>query len=50
MTLPCPEDEETWYSYQGIALHWNYPLGVLYEIFVQDGELPWKIQVHFKVR
>ncbi|ORX82717.1 APG5-domain-containing protein [Anaeromyces robustus] len=40
--------DNIWYSYKDIPLKWHYPVGLLYDIYVNsDDLLPWEITVHF---
>jgi autophagy-related protein 5 len=42
------ERRETWFDYQGRPLKWQYPVGVLFDLFVTDQtKVPWHITVHF---
>lgn len=36
-----------WFDYQGLPLKWNLPLGVLYDLTVDDHSLPWSLTVHY---
>jgi len=35
-----------WFEYNGRALKWNHPIGVLYDSFASGDGLPWRIVVH----
>ncbi|XP_018333426.1 autophagy protein 5 [Agrilus planipennis] len=42
------QDQEMWLEYNGQALKWHYPIGVLFDLLVEsDSDLPWNIIVHF---
>uniref|UniRef100_A0A3B3SR57 Autophagy protein 5 n=1 Tax=Paramormyrops kingsleyae TaxID=1676925 RepID=A0A3B3SR57_9TELE len=44
-----PDDvEEMWFEYEGTALKWHYPIGLLYDLHASNTALPWSIFVHFK--
>lgn len=42
------KDDEIWFSYNGCALKWHFPVGLLYDILVTDDTLPMPVTVHFK--
>ena len=41
--------DEIWLEYEGQPLKWHYPVGLLYDLYAQDSQLPWNITVHFQV-
>ncbi|KAJ3077688.1 autophagy protein 5 [Quaeritorhiza haematococci] len=53
------DDKDIWYSFEGTALKWHYPLGLLYDLHTistrsrsrtdaSPPPTPWKITVHFR--
>lgn len=40
--------DEIWLSSEAVALKWQYPVGVLYDLYGRGGQLPWTVTVHFK--
>ncbi|XP_039289202.1 autophagy protein 5 [Nilaparvata lugens] len=42
------QDSEMWLDYNGLALKWHYPIGLLYDLNKADIELPWAVTVHFE--
>ncbi|XP_063244620.1 autophagy protein 5 isoform X2 [Bacillus rossius redtenbacheri] len=45
---PDKQEAEMWLDYNGQALKWHYPIGVLFDTYVQsNAQLPWNITVHF---
>lgn len=42
------KEEEIWFSYNGSAIKWHYPIGLLFDLLVTDDVLPWQVTVHFK--
>jgi len=40
------QSSEIWFEYQGRALKWNHPIGVLYDSFASTDGLPWRVVVH----
>jgi autophagy-related protein 5 len=40
--------DELWLDYQDKPLKWHLPVGVLFDMFSPNIELPWKITVHFQ--
>jgi len=55
---PTNRGHEMWFEYNGIALKWHYPVGLLFDLIVNDpkcrdeagfsyGGLPWVVNVHF---
>ncbi|XP_066558047.1 autophagy protein 5 isoform X2 [Amia ocellicauda] len=40
--------EEMWLEYEGTALKWHYPIGLLFDLHASNTSLPWSITVHFK--
>lgn len=45
---PDKIDAEMWLDFNGQPLKWHYPIGVLYDIYCPDNQLPWSITVHFE--
>lgn len=41
------DDAEMWLEFRGSPLKWNYPVGVLFDLFGSPTELPWEVTVHF---
>ncbi|CAG5135953.1 unnamed protein product [Candidula unifasciata] len=39
---------EMWLEYEGQPLRWHYPIGVLFDLYGHQSELPWKLTVHFQ--
>ncbi|XP_059165801.1 autophagy protein 5-like [Physella acuta] len=39
---------EMWLEYDGQPLKWHYPIGLLFDLYGNQNELPWKLTVHFK--
>uniref|UniRef100_A0A0A9Z9U2 Autophagy protein 5 n=1 Tax=Lygus hesperus TaxID=30085 RepID=A0A0A9Z9U2_LYGHE len=42
------QDNEMWLEHNGTALKWHYPIGVLFDLYKEDIQLPWSITVHFE--
>ncbi|KNC76667.1 hypothetical protein SARC_10845 [Sphaeroforma arctica JP610] len=42
-------DDEFWCDLNGMPLKWNYPIGVLFDLYGSPDMLPWNITVHFQV-
>ncbi|BES93744.1 autophagy [Nesidiocoris tenuis] len=42
------QDNEMWLEHNGIALKWHYPIGVLFDMYKEDVQLPWAVTVHFE--
>ncbi|XP_071492809.1 autophagy protein 5-like [Diadema antillarum] len=42
------EGDEIWFESDGQPLKWHYPVGVLFDLFMHDKPLPWRVTVHFK--
>nr|SVE84446.1 EOG090X0BB3 [Daphnia pulex] len=45
--VPEKHDNEMWLEFERHPLKWHYPIGLLYDLFVSNSELPWQITVHF---
>jgi len=43
-----PIKNEIWFEYKGKPLKWQYPIGVLFDLLSNEGELPWSLSVHFQ--
>ena len=41
--------DEIWLEHEGQPLKWHYPVGLLYDLYAQDSQLPWNVTVHFQV-
>lgn len=39
---------EMWLDYNGIPLKWHYPIGLLFDLYASDAQLPWTVTVHFE--
>lgn len=39
---------EMWLDFDGQALKWHYPIGVLFDLFGNSSSLPWKLTAHFE--
>lgn len=44
---PDKQEAEMWLDFNGQALKWHYPIGVLFDMYAADSQLPWNITVHF---
>ncbi|XP_066998655.2 autophagy protein 5 isoform X2 [Anabrus simplex] len=44
---PDKQEAEMWLDFNGMALKWHYPIGVLFDMYAADIQLPWNITVHF---
>lgn len=44
---PDRQEAEMWLDFNGQALRWHYPIGVLFDMYASDIQLPWNITVHF---
>ncbi|KAJ2820220.1 autophagy protein 5, partial [Coemansia furcata] len=47
------EETDIWFEYKGQALKWHYPIGLLYDMLVNDvhrgdAELPWSLTLHVR--
>lgn len=45
---PDKHEAEMWLDFNGQALKWHYPIGVLFDMNKSDIQLPWTITVHFE--
>lgn len=36
-----------WLDFNSAPLKWHFPIGVLYDLYSSDIQLPWNITVHF---
>ncbi len=48
------KNNEIWLDYNGTPLKWHYPVGLLFDLYANEGgessaNLPWNINVHFGV-
>ncbi|XP_013078587.2 autophagy protein 5-like [Biomphalaria glabrata] len=43
-----PDHGEMWLEFDNQPLKWHYPIGVLYDLYGYQSELPWTLTVHFK--
>nr|AWV66691.1 autophagy-related protein 5 [Brachionus koreanus] len=45
------KNNEIWLDYNGINLKWHYPIGLLYDLYANEGaqvqNIPWTLSVHF---
>jgi autophagy-related protein 5 len=53
--LTANKSNEIWFDYNGTPLKWHYPVGLLYDLYANEGyeslaNIPWSINVHFDVR
>ncbi|XP_014780325.1 autophagy protein 5 [Octopus bimaculoides] len=39
---------EFWLEFEGQPLKWHYPVGVLFDLYGSEENLPWKLTVHFQ--
>lgn len=37
-----------WFEFNGDALKWNFPIGVLYDLYVETDDPVWRLTVHFQ--
>ena len=37
-----------WFEFNGSALKWNFPIGVLYDLYVDSDDPVWRLTVHFQ--
>lgn len=49
---PSLKNNEIWLDHKGTPLKWNYPIGLLFDLYVNEGSenpsnLPWCLNVHF---
>ncbi|XKL67435.1 hypothetical protein PGB90_002926 [Kerria lacca] len=42
------QEMEMWLDYNGTPLKWHYPVGLLYDLYAYDTQLPWTVTVHFE--
>ncbi|KAJ2746133.1 autophagy protein 5 [Coemansia sp. BCRC 34301] len=47
------KETDIWFEYKGQALKWHYPIGLLYDMLVNDvhrgdAELPWSLTLHVR--
>jgi hypothetical protein len=43
-----PGDDTPWFEYNGQALQWQHPAGVLYDLHAQGHNRPWSLTVHYR--
>eukprot|EP01102_Stenamoeba_stenopodia_P013786 TRINITY_DN4518_c0_g1_i1.p1 TRINITY_DN4518_c0_g1~~TRINITY_DN4518_c0_g1_i1.p1 ORF type:complete len:303 (-),score=85.96 TRINITY_DN4518_c0_g1_i1:61-900(-) len=40
--------DEMWFDFIGLPLKWHYPIGVLFDLYASQQNLPWTLSVHFQ--
>lgn len=48
-TTTASSGDEVWFEFNGVPLKWHYPLGVLFDLLIDEpnAALPWSLTVHF---
>ncbi|XP_005186612.1 autophagy protein 5 [Musca domestica] len=41
------QDGTVWFDYNGAPLKLHYPIGILYDLFQEEGSQPWCLTIHF---
>ncbi|XP_065226905.1 autophagy protein 5 [Planococcus citri] len=44
---PDKQESEMWLDFNGTPLRWHYPVGLLFDLYAYDTQLPWSLTVHF---
>lgn len=42
-----PPEQQVWLEYANQPLKWHYPIGLLFDLFANGSDIPWKVIVHF---
>ncbi|KAA0185193.1 Autophagy protein 5 [Fasciolopsis buskii] len=42
-----PPERQVWLEYANQPLKWHYPVGLLFDLFANGSDIPWKVVVHF---
>ena len=43
-----PGEDATWFSFNGVPMKWQIPVGVLFDLVVAGREMPWMLLVHHR--